>query len=175
MDAASAAAWASIVVTLGIAIVGWRRAGVADRRSVAADARAVDADTRAARALELAESAEARADRLEQQAGERRDISWSYHLNDAGWLRLRNIGADAAHTVEVYVDPADLEASRRVGRAATIAPTEYIDVDISDLVATAHFTADLMKYSGVHEVPTVALQSVRVAWTSELGTPGVLS
>lgn len=61
MDATQAAAWVTIAVTLGIAIVGWHRGNRADYH--------------AREALELARSAETRAARLERLTVERRDVT----------------------------------------------------------------------------------------------------
>lgn len=91
------AAWTGIVITLGIAVVGWRHARRANQRAAAAN-------DLSAEALELARSAEARADRLEQIARERRDVAW-----DLFWsafdstLAVVNVGTDVAHDVELVV------------------------------------------------------------------------
>ncbi len=143
MDAAAAAEWVGIAVTLGIAIVGWKRsnrvAAGAREHADAAEARAKRAEQRAERAVELAESAEARADRLERRAAERRDVAWTQRwLEQSATLSFRNVGTDPAYDVELNVYPAGEDHFRRqTVSMREIGPDEPIGIQLGVILQDA--------------------------------------
>lgn len=161
MDAATTGTWVGIVLTLGIAVVGWARANRADHR--------------AARALELAESAERRADRIEQRQLQRTDVAWEHHWRKAeSAVTFRNIGTDTAYQVEIVIDPVlkDRRRQRRQRLLDHVAPGESVAVELEDWVR------GIRGYNrAASRWPAMAQKSVeihaRVAWRHTTGVPGV--
>jgi hypothetical protein len=158
-------ALAALVVSLGVAIVGWTHA----RRS---DTRVATANAIAAEALELAKSAEARANRLERIPLERRDVAWDQQwIENTCTLTFRNIGTDTAYDVELVVDPAE-GGPRQSHRQPTIAPTEPIGLCVEVLVREARQQGAVNYAEGVLFTPTADVRA-RITWRSESGVPGI--
>ena len=109
MDASeweAAGVWASIVIVLGIAVVGWAQAVRASRVAKHANVESGRANEIAADALELAKAAEERADRLERISLERRDVHWTQRdLPDGIGFIFHNAGVDPAHQVRAPPSP----------------------------------------------------------------------
>lgn len=161
-----AVAWVGIIITLGIAIVGWSRANRAERH-------AVGADDRAARALELAESAEARAQRLEAAQFERAEIRWEpYWSENDRVLAVRNVGVDAAHQVELVVDPLrDTPGLRKQTSEAIVKPTGFIGIDLSRTVGAATSSAAKARARRKGAEINLAVR-VQLTWRTETGAVG---
>lgn len=158
------AAWAGIVATLGIAIVGWSYA----RR---ANTGAKVANEHAAEALELAKSSEKRADRLERIALERRDVTWEHRKSgDRGILALQNVGSDTANDVVLIVDPQN-GTPRQTSSRSTVEPAGLIDIDLTALATEAR---QRMKNAppGFFLSPSFTVRA-RITWSSESGVPGI--
>jgi len=153
-------AWIAIIVTLGIAIVGWARAN--------------RADTRATRALELAEAAEARAHRLESAQFERGDVQWEVDWDEAGkTLTARSVGLDTAHNVEMIVDPLlDMPGRRQSVSAALVKPTGSIGLDLGTPIAAA--TSHAARARARHAGREINLSvRAKVTWCTAAGQAGV--
>lgn len=124
------------------------------------------ANTHSAQALELARSAEARADRLEAMQTESRDIEWTCEwVASANTISVRNVGTDPAHDVVLTVD---IKATARQtveqtsigpGDAIGYRPTYSIQQD-----ATVEAWAENRERAGIPA-------SVRVTWRSANGVP----
>ena len=169
------ASWAAIVITLGIATVGWnqnrRAARDARKQANAADLRASTAETHAARALELAESAEARADRLEQLAKERRDVRWVHReVDDRETLSFQNVGSDTAHDVELIVDPVDDHPRQQITLPA-VGPADRIGIKLTALAREAQARFDSAG-PGILLTPGFTVRA-RITWRSESRVPGI--
>jgi len=158
------ASWASIVVALGIAIVGWSYA----RR---ANAGAHLANEHATEALELAKSAESRADRLERIALERRDVTWERRKGGKGdreTLSFQNVGSDTAHDVVLIVDPQN-GSPRRTSSLHSVQPAGHIDIKLTDLATAARRRMENAP-PGVFLSPGFTVRA-RITWSSESGVP----
>ena len=146
------------VITLGAAIVGWTWLRRADRRT--------------AEALRLAQSAEDRAQRLEDQTVESRDVRWTAPIEENAWLSLRNAGTDAAHNVTVVVDSPHTHLPRRIAEFNSVAPNEVAAVNLETEVGETRRQAhERDPYSGAITWPTLILD-VTVRWTSPNRVPG---
>lgn len=159
--------WAAIVVTLGIAVVGWARANRSERQAKTADAHADEA-------LALARSAEARADRLERIALEKRDVTWERQLVGAhhrGVLSFMNVGSDPAYDVALIVDPVAGGHERKIERFARIEPAERIGIHLTALAQEAE-TRAAEASPGVILTPNFTVRT-RITWRSESGVPNV--
>jgi hypothetical protein len=147
-----------VLVTLGIAIVGWSRA---NRASHHAD-----------EALKLARSAEERADRLERLGRERGDVDWMQRdADDRETLSFRNAGSDIAYDVELVVDPADENHPRKQERWSSVGPGDRIGIKLSTLAREAQERFENAG-PGILLTPGFTV-SGRITWRSELGAPGV--
>lgn len=154
MDATEAAAWVAIAVTLGVAVVGWHRGNRAEQH--------------AAEALDLARSAEARADRLERLAVERRDVTWARHdvRGEAGWVAYTNVGSDTAYDVRLLVDPQG--RARREVSADEVAPTERISLQMADFALGARRLMMELIEQNIYTTGSVQCR-VRIVWRSASG------
>jgi hypothetical protein len=167
MSAEAWAAWAGIVVTLGIAIVGWSHAR-------GANTRAKTAEEHAAEALELARSAEDRADRLERMATERRDVVWVHReVEDGETLSFQNIGSDTAYDVELLVDPAydDNNNPRQRIAMTSIEPAGRIGMKLTTLAREARDRFESAG-PGILLTPGFSVRA-RITWRSDAGAPGI--
>ncbi|WP_354563234.1 MULTISPECIES: hypothetical protein [unclassified Rhodococcus (in: high G+C Gram-positive bacteria)] len=129
-----------------------------------------------------ARSADIRVKEIDARDRERRDVAWS-----GGWAsnepeeptwRVKNIGIDVAHNVEVVLHANDPGRDRPHRQTATrIGPGGTIDFDLS-----AEWAADQDRYAHDAEMidppiiyvpptPNVEVTS-RILWSSALGTPG---
>lgn len=161
-DWQSALGLLGLVITLGIAIVGWAFAVRADRR-------AKDAGDRADEALELARSAEARADRLEQISAERRDVVWRLIDARRDTVSAQNIGRDTAQEVVLTVDFEEA-IPRQTTRLPRVEPTARIGVNLTTAIADEleRQRREIATSLGYIGVPTVHGR-VRLSWQSDLG------
>lgn len=164
MDAAAGVALGSLAVSLGTAIVGWNQVHRAERQ-------AAEANATARHALDLAEAAEARAQRLENAKFERGDVRWeSDWSKDDHTLTVRNVGLDVAHDVELVVDPKyDMAGPRRHVNAETVEPAGSLGINLADEVAAGTSPEARARLGGYDVVLAI---DVRVTWRSEAGTPG---
>lgn len=159
------AAFLAILVTLGVAIVGWNHAVRAGRL-------AKKADTRADEAHALAKAAEERADRLEQISVERRDVAWKVlDTDDEALISVKNLGTDTAHAVTLAVDFEE-EVPRQTVTAVTVEPTGTIDMNLAAAVSDEidRQTELFNRRDSFVSVPGVSAR-IRIAWQSELGVP----
>jgi hypothetical protein len=165
--------WVAILVSLGVAVVGWARA----RR---ANEGASEANRIAADALNLARSAEERADRLERLALESRDVQWTEREMEGRFgVSFQHTGSDTAHEVRMLVEPVAGGWDRREEIFRDVEPTGRIGMDLTDI---ARQTAEGWEPDGSGGllrkpnalpggwVPTVR---VRITWRSAEGAPEV--
>lgn len=107
----------TILVTLGIAVVGWSKANTANRGA----GRATEHAERSAAAAETSDQearvanrrANERADRAEARATTRNDVHWDSRVEGTNWI-IFNKGADDAHDVVVIVRAGKALAYDRV-------------------------------------------------------------
>ena len=162
-----AGTWAGIFVTLGIAIVGWSQAIRSERRAKAADTRALEA-------LELARAAEARADRLERIAVEKRDVHWRrWTVPDYSpyTLSFQNAGTDPALNVTLVVDSTDQRFVRQTQTFDRIDPSDRIGINLTAAAReAAHQVRTLRDAMGLEPRITV---NARVTWNYESGVGDV--
>ncbi|MDR6912949.1 hypothetical protein J2W54_004962 [Rhodococcus fascians] len=120
---------------------------------------------------------------IDARAQERSDVAWacdwiSDRPEEPIW-RIKNIGADTAHNVEIVLhanDPTH-ERPRRV-KVARADPGAGIDFDLAQEWAAERVRYDQDFESGtedpqfLHIPPTTRVTvTARILWTSELGTP----
>jgi hypothetical protein len=166
-----------IITTLGIAVVGWMHAVRAGRRADRANDIAGEANEHAARAIGLAESAEARADRLERAQRERRDVRWEQRwVEETCTLAFRNIGLDTAYDVELVVDPIDeTQGHRQVTALPQVAPTEPIGIRLETLMRERlQWRRSPAARARLGSEPQPSMARALLTWRSEHGTPAVL-
>jgi hypothetical protein len=167
MNAEAAANWALLVATLGIAIIGWHRGNAAVRRANQSDARAEEA-------LELARSAEERADRLEQMQIEPNHVEWKVRPLDIPpdkrdrCVAVANRGTDTAHDVRLV---ADIQyQGREETHRDTVEPNESIMIDLSTMVTAERerLVAYIAQNPGRGMEPAVYVR-IQITWRTELG------
>jgi len=132
--------------------------------------RASHANEVAGKALALAASAEARADRMERIQTESRDVRWraTNHQDRTGRLRIQNFGSDVAERVRVTVEPIEDRADLRTEIVGIVRPLEHVQFDLMDLLLKAHggqFTS-MSAHMGF-------AVDVRIAWRSPSGVESV--
>lgn len=183
MDANAVATWAGVVVALLTAAVSWICAKAAGKRAQSADTRAERAEERADEAIELARSAEARADRLEHIATEIRDVVWVRNVavgtNSDSTLSFRNTGVDSAHEVQLIVDPLRPKLPRITNNFASIEGGGLIGMNLWHVVAAADEKDDAIMFGNDRSADLVvavvggADVSARIVWRSASGVEGV--
>lgn len=148
-----------VVVTLGIALVGW--------------AKAHGADQHAAEAIRLAQSAENRADRLERVQIERRDVKWVHRVVKKGdVLSFENAGSDAACNVELVVDSTDGEFPRKHQEFGDIPAAGRIGMHLTSEVRAKEQQQVADAAANIWGPVNTAVR-VRITWRSPLGVPGI--
>ncbi len=154
--------WAGIAITLLIAIVGWAYAIRAGRRAKTAIWHSVEA-------VDLARSAEDRAERLEDASREYRDVAWGHVIDqDADVIRFRNTGTTAAHDVEIAVDRQhDLE--RTAVTADIVQPLQQVEVPGVPMYDDIIDSIDGEPVTTRRIVPGTA----RITWRSAAGVPSI--
>jgi hypothetical protein len=158
----AAGVWAGIAITFGIALVGWAY-------SIRAGRRAKTAIWHSAEALELARSAEDRAERLEGAVREHRDVEWSHVVDqDANVVRFRNTGTTAAHDVEIALDRKDLD--RASVTADIVQPLQQLEipgVPMYDAIIAASAEGETVTS------PRLVPGKARITWHSAEGIPSI--
>jgi hypothetical protein len=158
----AAAVWASIAITLLIAIVGWAYAIRAGRR-------VKTAIWHSAEALDLARTAEDRTDRLEIAFREYRDVDWAHVIDqDADVIRFRNTGTTAAHDVEIAIDRQD-DLDRTSVTAEVVQPLQQLEVPGVPMYDSVIDSVDGEPVTTRRLVPGTA----RITWRSAAGVPSI--
>jgi hypothetical protein len=173
MNAEAGVALIALVVALGVAIVGWVHANRADERI--ADANRIAAD-----ALDLAHSAEARADRLERIAVESRDVQWTQQDRyREGGVTFQNSGSDTAYDVKLIVDPVHGGWARREQPHGEVPPAGLAGMNLRDIAREAAAGHQPDGMGGTFELPGALPGGpnpeirVRITWRSGEGIPDV--
>jgi hypothetical protein len=147
-----------IAITLGIAIVGWNFARRANHTSQ--------------RALELAQSAEERAERTENLTRERADIEWTIAVDHgSGRLTYTHVGTDPADDVELVFDNAATE-TRTSTVAGTVAPTAQVSIESSTETFAVMAWASPTGHHGSAK-STRLRGRARLTWRTQAGAAGI--
>jgi len=153
--------WAGIAITLGIALVGWAYSIRAGRRAKTAIWHSVEA-------LDLARSAEDRADRLEAATREHRHVEWSHVFDqEAGVIRFRNSGTTVAHDVEITVDRKDHD--RASVTSDIVQPLQQLEVPGVPMYDAIIASIEGETVTSQRHVPG----KVRITWRSAAGIPSI--
>lgn len=150
-------------ITLGVAIVGWTWLRRSDRRT--------------AEALRLAQSAEDRAQRLEDQAIESRDVQWEpLQERNASGPAFRNVGADTAHDVQLIVEHRHAEWPRRTEPHGQVPGGGRIAMNLTTEIEEARSAARERMRNAPPGVLIAAAGGLdiraRITWRSPSGVPG---
>lgn len=169
-----------ILVTLGIAVVGWSKANTANRVAARAtehaerSAAAAESSAEEARvANELARQANERADRAEARATTRNDVHWDSRVEGTDWI-IFNKGADDANNVVVIVRAGNAPTYDRVEIGTVPSMTNGVVMAISDLRAAKRASNQAaiasMQQAGIAYFPSsgIPLQQ-RILWTDAAG------
>lgn len=180
MEPGVAAAWVAIVVTLGIAIVGWSRAnranGEASRATELAERSATAAErsaSEARRANELTREANERAARAEARAITRSDVRWDTRVDGSNWV-LTNTGLDDAADVVVILRTGEAPSYQRIEVGEVTSLGSATVVDIADLrrdkaAASGALVSDMHR-AGITYFPSSNIPlHQRVLWADSVG------
>ena len=169
MDSQTSGTWVGVAVAAVVGAAGWIQAVIANRVASKANEHA-EASARAAyEAVQLAKSAEERADRLERISTEHRDVTWErdWDLFTRTFF-VQNCATDTAYDVELVVDLPE-GGARTTTRLAEVPATARIGVRLDPAVRAVVAKPRLDLVMG----PRMLRVKSRVTWRSEEQVPGV--
>ena len=181
MESEVVVAGIAILVTLGVAIVGWSKANTANRVASRAtehaerSATAAEASAEEARvANELTRQANERADRAEARATTRNDVRWESQVNGSTWT-ITNKGLDDAPDVVVILRTGDEPNYQRIeiGLVQSLASAGVLGIsDLRQQVAAANAAEiDAMDRAGITYFPSYDIPlRQRILWVDAAGS-----
>lgn len=160
----AAAAWVTIVVTLGIAIVGWSQAIRSERRANTADAH-----------TPTKPSSSREPPKREQTAWNESPSSIATSSGSTATCSRTTTAPcpsctsapTPAYDVVLTVDPIGSTAPRRVERFGTIEPTQRVGINLTTLAQEA---AEEVHGTGLE--PSLSVRAT-ISWASKEGVPDV--